>query len=95
VDTCRHNVDTGGLSAKMWTDADNKYRQHRHQHHAKSNQWEEVSYGMVHLRSGEPAQYFEMIKLALRPMKDPARIDFVDTADNCGQKMWADADCPQ
>ena len=37
----------------------------------------------------------EAIKLELLPVNDPARINFVDTADNCGQKMWTDAECPQ
>ena len=46
-----------------------------------------------HLQSGERGQYFEAIKLALLPMNDQAGINFVDTADNFGQKMWTDAGC--
>lgn len=49
----------------------------------------------IHLQSGERAQYFEVIKLALLPVNYPAGINFVDTADNFGQKMWTDADCLQ
>ena len=46
-----------------------------------------------HLQSGERGRYFEAIKLALLPMNDQAGINFVDTADNFGQKMWTDAGC--
>ena len=49
----------------------------------------------IHLQSGEWAQYFEAIKLALLPVNYLAGINLVDTADNFGQKMWTDADCLQ
>ena len=51
---------------KMWTDADNKCGQDRDPLHAKSNGM--VPYGIIHLRSGERARYFEVIKLALLSM---------------------------
>ena len=46
-----------------------------------------------HLQSGERERYFEAIKLALLPVNYLAGINFVDTADNFGQKMWTDAGC--
>ena len=49
----------------------------------------------IHLRSGEQARYFAVIKLALLPVNYLAGINLLDTADNFGQKMWTDADCLQ
>ena len=46
---------------KMWTDADDKYRQDQYLLHAKSNGM--VQYRTVRRQSGEQAQYFEAIHL--------------------------------
>jgi hypothetical protein len=88
---------------KMWTDANCHQKcgqmwtinanstQTRSMQNAKSNGM--VQYHIVHLQSDEREKYFEAIKLVL--VNDPARVNFLDTAYNCGQKMWTDADCPQ
>jgi hypothetical protein len=79
---------------KMWTDADNKCWQHRDPLHAKGNGM--VLYCTVHLRTlpGSAIFWGDSVGTAFR-VNDSARINFSDTADNFGQKMRTDADCPQ
>ena len=67
-----------------WTHADRK-----HTHADCPQKWTDADKECGHRTS------FGGFLVVVGSRRGDARINFADTADNCGQKVWTDADCLQ